>query len=302
MKPEQLYDHLAISPDSSDSAASFELAVASRRFSRRTKAVVDDKLSFSATLMRAGEVEAATRLLAEVERDVLDEEAALLERVNEVTVARTIARERITRGRLVRLLAVATVGSSLLAFSAAGMAVVGLFKNDPRTIQRGTEGIEARPTLAQRAVMRAEGTGDVRRVQVGGIEFQLTSSELREYRELASKGDEEGLENFLLSVLPTPLAERVHDALVTVFAAAPEPVEEGVVHFSHRANETREEVTEDEGEESSAEDDERDRSWRDRWGNDDDDDEPEPTPSPDESDDDGRLPFFDDDDEEEGGG
>lgn len=295
MKPEPFHDHLAISPDSSDSAASFALAVSARRFSRRTKAVVDDKLTFSATLMRAGEVEAANRLLAEVERDVLDEEAALLERVNEVTFARSMARDHLTRGRLVKLLAVATIGSSLLAFSAAGMAVVGLFRGEPRTIQRGSESIGTRPTLAQRAEMRAGGTGDVRRVQVGGIEFKLTSSELREYRALTSKGDEEGLENFLLSVLPTPLAERVHDALVTVLAAAPEPVEEEVAHFSHRANETREEVT-------PGEDEERDRDWRDRWGNDDDEDEPKPTPSPDESDDDGSLPIFGGDDEEEGGG
>lgn len=294
MKPEQLYDHIAISPDSGDSAASFELAVSARRFSRRTKAVVDDKLSFSATLMRAGEVEAANRLLAEVERDVLDEEAALLERVNEVTVARTIARERITRGRLVRLLAVATVGSSLLAFSAAGMAVVGLFKDDPRTIQRGTEGNETRPALAQR--VEAGGDDGVKSVKVRGIEFELTSSELREYRALTSSGDEDGLENFLLSVLPAPLAERVHEALVTVLAAAPDPVEEELIQISHRAEQKREEVTADD--EEAAEDEEPARSW----GHDDEDEEePEPTPSPDDGDDDGSLPFFGGDDEEEGG-
>src|SRR5688500_15840653 len=68
--------------------AKLELTVSAQRFSQETREVVDDKLSFSATLMRAGEVDAATRLLAEVEAEVRDNEAALFEQVNEVKVAR----------------------------------------------------------------------------------------------------------------------------------------------------------------------------------------------------------------------
>ena len=53
-----------------EEAASNTILTCASRFSRRSKRVVDDKLSFSATLMRAGEVDAAHRLLNEVEREV----------------------------------------------------------------------------------------------------------------------------------------------------------------------------------------------------------------------------------------
>ena len=58
--------------------ASLQLANSAQEFSRRTRAVVDDKLTFTAALMRAGEVHAASKLLAEVESDVREEEAALI--------------------------------------------------------------------------------------------------------------------------------------------------------------------------------------------------------------------------------
>src|SRR5687768_14689721 len=103
MRPERIFNRLSSlggRPSEQDRADSLELAVSARRFSRRTQAVLDDKLSFSATLMRAGEVEAANRLLAEVGEEVLTEEVALLERVNEVKAARSVGgRDRVTRGR-----------------------------------------------------------------------------------------------------------------------------------------------------------------------------------------------------------
>ncbi|MDQ3914385.1 MAG: hypothetical protein M3323_03500, partial [Actinomycetota bacterium] len=99
-----------------------ELAVSAQSFAQETREVVDDKLSFSATLMRAGEVSAAKRLLAEVQAEVRDNEVALIEQVNEVKVARAARRERITRMRLARSLAVAMLGAAVMAMSAAGMA------------------------------------------------------------------------------------------------------------------------------------------------------------------------------------
>ena len=109
--------------------ATYELTASARRFSRRAKHVVDDKLSFSATLMRAGEVEAANRLLEEAEQDVRVEEAALIEKMNEVKIARANKRERITRVRLARLLAVSLAGSMLMGFSALGMAAAGFVQD-----------------------------------------------------------------------------------------------------------------------------------------------------------------------------
>src|SRR5688572_22772693 len=112
---------LSVPEDSAE--ASYEIAKSARRFTTNAQAAVDDKLNFSATLMRAGEVEAANRLLKEFHDDVREEEVALIERVNEVKAAEAVRREGLTRTRLARLLAVAVVGSGLLSFSAAGMAL-----------------------------------------------------------------------------------------------------------------------------------------------------------------------------------
>src|SRR5687768_10843965 len=108
--------------------ASFRIAASARDFSRDTQAAVDDKLNFSATLMRAGEVDAANRLLQEFHDDVREKEVALIEQVNEVKASEAVRRAGMTRVRLARVLAVALVGSSLLSFSAAGMALAGLVR------------------------------------------------------------------------------------------------------------------------------------------------------------------------------
>jgi hypothetical protein len=62
-----------------DERAGFSLAKVTRVFSRRARAVLDDKLTFGATLMRAGEVDAAAQVIDEVERDVRAEGEVLLE-------------------------------------------------------------------------------------------------------------------------------------------------------------------------------------------------------------------------------
>lgn len=61
-----------------DQREGFSLAKGTRVFSSRARAVLDDKLTFGATLMRAGEVDAAGQVI-EVERDVRAEGAVLLE-------------------------------------------------------------------------------------------------------------------------------------------------------------------------------------------------------------------------------
>ena len=228
MRREQFFDRLSSlgsKPSEQDRADSFELAVSARRFSRRTQAVLDDKLSFSATLMRAGEVEAANRLLAEVGEEVLTEEVALLERVNEVKAARSVGeRDKVTRGRLARTLAVAMLGTSLFAFSAAGAAVVGLFRDDDQAAHGS--GPDAAAIVAD--ADRVKGTRHVRLLD--NVSLKMTAAQFREYSQL-TKGDidEDDLETFLLELLPPSLAEKVRFALVSGMGLLPEPISEEVV-------------------------------------------------------------------------
>jgi hypothetical protein len=65
------------------------LADSARRFSLRTGAMVDEHLSFAATLVRAGEVRAARRLIEEVEHDVRLEGDALVRRIEQLAGSAT---------------------------------------------------------------------------------------------------------------------------------------------------------------------------------------------------------------------
>ncbi|MDQ4064837.1 MAG: hypothetical protein M3161_02195 [Actinomycetota bacterium] len=264
--------------DEADRAAGLEIAVASHRFSRRTKAVVDDKLSFSATLMRAGEVEAANRLLAEVENEVLTEEAALLEKVNEVKIARAIQRPRVTRLRLARALAVAVLGSSLLASSAVGMAVAGLFRDRDGGVFDVPGSTRSGGGVDNGSVQARAGVGGLKKIRVAGIPLRLTPAELREYHELTS-GDinEKSLQTFLLSVLPPSLAVKVHSALVIVGNVAPDEIKQPVAQLDRKLEEERRKAT-SQGQEAAEEQPKEDQQEP--------ADEPSPEPSP--SDDEGN--------------
>lgn len=204
--------------------AKLELAVSAQRFSQETREVVDDKLSFSATLMRAGEVAAANRLLAEVEAEVRDNEAALIEQVNEVKVARAARRERITRMRLARSLAVAMLGAAVMATSAAGMAFAS-FLEDRARAESAAEGRRERTRDAGSDRVAAAARNDrtrttkVKRVEVRGVEAALTGQALAAFEELKS-GDLEPAEvEHLLSLLPDDLADTMREALSTVAVA-----------------------------------------------------------------------------------
>ena len=199
---------------SEEEKAKYELTASARRFSRRTKRVVDDKLSFSATLMRAGEVHAANRLLEEVELDVRTEEAALIEKMNEVKVARATTRERMTRVRLTRMLAVSVAGSLLMGFSALGMAAAGFVEErEQDQIRRnaaaqrraleagGKRGAAAKLKTLDRDVRKVLLAGDV---PVGALN-SLTAAEIRQLGVLTQGAVDVGaLQSFLVRVLPTP--------------------------------------------------------------------------------------------------
>lgn len=204
--------------------AKLELAVSAQRFSQETREVVDDKLSFSATLMRAGEVDAANRLLAEVEAEVRDNEAALFEQVNEVKVARAARRERITRMRLVRSLAVAMLGAAVMATSAAGMAFASFLEDRARAADVATQrqertGDDAKPRAAVAARVRAARLTNVKKVTVAGVQTALSAQALAAYEQLKSGDVEAGELEHLLSLLPPELADTMRDALSTAKVA-----------------------------------------------------------------------------------
>ena len=195
-----------------DEADGFDLAVSARDFSNATRKVVDDKLSFSAALMRAGEVDEANRILAEVEHDVRSEEAVLLEKMNEVTARRAVDRAYMTRMRLVRLLATAVVGAGLLGVSAMGMAVAGMF-DDRDAIGSG----------ARRGVRVADARDigrDKKKVMLGKVALKLSKKDLQTLKRLTT-GDVDAatLEQFLASDLDLPPGV-VDEALATVLSLA----------------------------------------------------------------------------------
>lgn len=269
-------------PSREDRAAGFELAVSTRHFARRTKRVVDDKLSFSATLMRAGEVEAANRLLSEVEDDVLAEEAALMERVAEVKVARSLERPPTTRVRLARALAVAMLGSAVLASSAVGMAVVGLFRDE------GAEVVTDAGARKWRAgLFEARQANALRNVWIAGVRLALSPSEFSRLDELTrGEVDKDRLETFLLRLLPPPLAEKVSSALVLASETIPAEIEEPMIVASVRVSQERKKANEESRKAGAAEDEAEQPSPS-----------PSENPSPsdsgdDEGDDDGGLPIL----------
>jgi hypothetical protein len=211
-----------------EEAASNTIVTCASRFSRRSKRVVDDKLSFSATLMRAGEVDAANRLLNEVEREVRAEEAALIETVNEVKVAQTARRERITRLRLARTLAAATLGAGVLTVSAAGMAVAG-FLQDRAEATRAAPSARALETYAVASAPGATNAPTpkvrVKRVHIGGVKLVLTAKEFRQLEAATRGGDvHEGNLESLFSLLRGTLAHKLQDAIAAASGTVQETV------------------------------------------------------------------------------
>jgi hypothetical protein len=222
----RVFSDLTAAPGPEEEAAGYRLVASAHRFSRNTKAVVDDKLSFTATLMRAGEVEAANRLVAEVEQEVVAEEAALFETVNEVKVAQAIRKERMTRMRMARLLATALLGSSVLASSAVAAAFTGML--DDRAAAEKT----ARAALAQRA--SGEGTTTrghareqrgkrERRVRIAGVRVGLSPAEIRTYQLLTADGSHEAGLEFLSKILPDEIVQKVRSAISTASQAVSAP-------------------------------------------------------------------------------
>src|SRR3990170_4393213 len=80
----------------------------------------------------------------------------------------------------------------------------------------------------------------------------MTGPELRRFRQLTTGGvtDEEGLESFLMGILPTPLAEKVQMALILASEQLPAPLKQEIKEASIQLNSERKKAT---GDESDAE-------------------------------------------------
>jgi hypothetical protein len=275
-------------PSTEEREAGFKLAVSATRFSRRSRRVVDDKLNFSATLMRAGEVDAANRLLEEFERDIRDEEAALIECVNEVKVANSLRRERVSRLRLVRLMAVALLGACVMSFSALGIAVAGMFQDRE---SRSSNAVANHGRLKFASADSSSRSKDhrsrrsIRALNVPGVKGALTAHQLHTYAKLATSGDDAQLSDFLMSILPSTLAQKVSVVLGVVehveATASPQPEvnpgkisEKAKEHAAKAESEApkeadAEEPAKDEAPPPSGDDDSNGGKSRDKGGDDD---------------------------------
>ena len=197
--------------------ASFELTRSARAFSRRTREVADDKLAFSATLMRAGEVEAANRLIADLEVDVRTEEAVLAEQVNEAKIVRAARREKVTRLRLARSLAAATLSAGLLMLSVAGVAV-GAFLEDLTDGSSPREASDEGPNLS--ALDGPTGNDrDMKKIRFAdGTRIALSRQQFQALKRLTRSGDfnREELERLLADLVGPKLAGKLVAVLTEV--------------------------------------------------------------------------------------
>ncbi|MGH2752421.1 MAG: hypothetical protein ACRDK3_16360 [Actinomycetota bacterium] len=206
---------------SEEEEASFELTRSARAFSRRAREVTDDKLAFSATLMRAGEVSAANRMIEDLELDVRTEEAALTEQVNEVKVAAATRRATMTRLRLARTLAAAMLSAGLLSLSAAGMAVAS-FVADLNDSGAGT----ARPSssgVASGTVDSGFAAHEVRSIRLpDGTRLKLSRDQFRALKALTADPDlnRRELERLLIELVGPAAAGELVEALTGVSLGA----------------------------------------------------------------------------------
>ncbi|MGI8773650.1 MAG: hypothetical protein ACR2KQ_01365 [Actinomycetota bacterium] len=184
------------------------LARSTTQFCRKSKQVVDDTMSLSAVLMRAGEVDEAQRLLAEVDRDVEQEKVALLEVMNEVSQKKAERSHKVTRLRLAKMLMSAVLGASLMTFSAFGVALANYF-SDRVAASEGVGRAAAEPDPANGVSLA------LRHVELApGVRFKLTAKQYEEYARLTSKkGNSQKLQTFLRDVLPPGMLDKVTSLL-----------------------------------------------------------------------------------------
>ena len=207
--------------------ATFELTRSARAFSQNARKVGDDKLAFSATLMRAGEVEAARRLIDDFEQEVREEQAALSGQIDRAKVAAATRRAKMTRLRLARTLAVALLTAGILSFSIAG-ATVASFLADLSDHSGDGSSTRAGSRFGQTAspLHRAAATRSIRLAD--GTRVTLTQDEFRRLKSLSANPNLEPLElrRLLIQLVGQRLATRLASSIASSIAKGAEQAAE----------------------------------------------------------------------------
>lgn len=190
----------------SEAAARLELARRTHTFTARSKKVVDETMSLSAVLMRAGEVDEATRLLAEVDREVETEKAALMETVHEVKSRAVVTRQKMTRLRMAKMMLTTVLGASLMMFSAFGVVLAKYLAPSPA---QGAQGQITAPSDVAPSGQRAT-LNRIKHIHFAGMKIALTPEQMEKYERLTAAGaNDEELKEFLRKVLSPDLADRI---------------------------------------------------------------------------------------------
>jgi hypothetical protein len=203
-----------------EETAAFELARSARAFSQRAREAADDKLAFSATLMRAGEVEAAQKLIHDLEQEMRGEKASLAEQVDEVQAAAAKKRAKMTRLRLARTLAAAVVAAGLLSFSAAGWAVASFLTDLDEQSRDGSSRSYGRFAQPADSSPRDASTRSVRLPD--GTSVALTQDQFRRFKSLSANPnlDREELERLLVDLVGPRIAARLASAIASIAKGA----------------------------------------------------------------------------------
>ena len=190
--------------------ATFELTCSARTFSQHARDAGDDKLAFSATLMRAGEVEAARRLIDDFEQEVREEQAALAGQIDKAKAAAATRRSKMTRLRLTRTLAAVILTAGMLSVSIAGVTVASFLADlGDRAGDGSSTGWDPGFSRAANPSNRDAATRSIRLAD--GTKVMLTQGQFRRLKSLSANPnlDPTELQRLLIQLVGPRLAARL---------------------------------------------------------------------------------------------
>jgi hypothetical protein len=203
--------------------ATFELARSARAFSQHARKAGDDKLAFSATLMRAGEVEAARRLIEDFEQEVHEEHAGIAGHIDKAKAAAATRRAKMTRMRLARTLAAALTTAGLLSFSLAGVTIASFFADrGDQAVDGSSIGLGSRSGRTANPSQRDAVTRSIRLADGTTVRVTLTQHQFRRLKNLSTNSnlDRAELQRLLIPLLGPKLAERLADSIASIAKSA----------------------------------------------------------------------------------
>ena len=189
--------------------ATYELTRSARTFSQHARDAGDDKLAFSATLMRAGEVEAARRLIDDFEQEVREEQAALAGQIDKAKAAAATRRSKMTRLRLTRTLAAVILTAGMLSVSMAGVTVASFLADlGDRAGDGSSTGSDPRFSRAANPSHR-DAARSIRLAD--GTKVMLTQRQFRRLKSLSANPnlDPTELQRLLIQLVGPRLAARL---------------------------------------------------------------------------------------------